>query len=118
MKRVKLVNKTRNVVLAQDARLADNRLSRLRGLIGRAPLQAGQGLIILPSQGIHTFFMSYPIDAIYVDSQGRVIRALEDLRPYRFAPINLRTKYVAELPAGTLKRTGTKVGDMIEIADS
>ena len=115
MKQVAVHNKTRNIILAGEALVADTALTRLRGLLGRPPLENSQALIIRPSQGIHTFFMSYPIDAIYVGSEGQIVRCLEHLRPFRFAPISLRTRFVAEFPAGTLKRTGTRVGDRVEL---
>ena len=116
MKSVVVRNVSRGVTLAETALVADNMWTRLRGLIGRPPLQEGQGLIIKPSQGIHSFFMSYPIDAIYVDEQGQVVHRLGDLRPFRAAPVCFRARYVVELPAGTLNRTRTEVGDRIELS--
>ncbi len=115
MKRVRVRNLSRDVVLARRAGVADNMWTRLRGLIGRPPLAKGEGLIIRPSTGIHTFFMAYPIDAIYSTGDGEVLTCLEAMRPYRLAPVNRRCRYVVELPAGTLKRTGTKVGDRISL---
>ncbi|MGI6206986.1 MAG: DUF192 domain-containing protein [Anaerolineae bacterium] len=113
MKQVRVINESRGVTLAEVAGVADNMWTRLRGLIGRPPLQEGQGLIIRPSTGIHTFFMGYPIDALYVDSGGQVVRCLENVRPYRFAPVSPKCRMVVELPAGTIKRTGTAVGHRI-----
>ena len=116
MRSVAVRNISRDVTLADAAPVADNMWTRLRGLIGRPPLREGQGLVIRPSRGIHSFFMSYPIDAIYVNDQGEVVRRLENLRPFRAAPMCFRTRYVVELPAGTLNRTRTEVGDRIELS--
>ncbi|NPV08803.1 MAG: DUF192 domain-containing protein [Anaerolineae bacterium] len=115
MKLVRVINESRGVVLAEKAGLADNAWTRLRGLIGRPPLAAGEGLIIKPSTGIHTFFMSYPIDAVYVSGEGVALHCLENVRPYRFAPISRQCRMVVELPAGTVKRTRTVVGDRIMV---
>jgi uncharacterized membrane protein (UPF0127 family) len=115
MKQVRVINQTRQATLATEAQLADNAWTRLRGLLGRRSLEPGQGLVIRPSNGIHTFFMAFPIDAIYVDAEGRVLRCLANLRPYRFGPIDLRCKMIIELPEGTIERSRTEMGDRIEL---
>ena len=114
-KRPAITNETRNTSLAREAVLADNAWTRLRGLLGRPRLQEGQAMVIRPSTGIHTFFMGYPIDVVYMDSAGRVARCLERLRPFRFGPIDLRTKAVIELPAGAIARSRTQEGDQIAL---
>lgn len=86
--------------LADDVGLADGWWSRLRGLIGRPPLQAGQGLWILPCQQVHTHFMGAPIDVVFVDPAGRVLRVLRGLKPWRFSPWVRGARAVLELPAG------------------
>ncbi len=58
--------------------------------------------------------MKFPIDAAYLDSQGRVVRLCRNLSPYRIAAISFRTRSVLELPAGTLDESNTKIGDSIE----
>ncbi|MHB0874622.1 MAG: DUF192 domain-containing protein [Anaerolineae bacterium] len=108
-----LLNVTRDTTIAENVAVADTHLKRLRGLIGRPPLRAGQALVIKPSQGIHTFFMGYPIDVIYLDADSRIIRALDAIRPYRFGPIDIRTRCIVEMPAGTLQQTGTTEGDVV-----
>ena len=89
----------------------------MRGLIGRSAqnFQEGNGLWIHPSQGIHTFGMVIPIDVLYLDSQGRILKAYHELAPFRVAALLLRARSILELPAGTLVRTGTEVGDVLEI---
>jgi hypothetical protein len=75
----------------------------------------GQGLWIVPSRGVHTFAMRFPIDVIYLDKGKIVIHAEENLKPWRVAPVRLRATSVLELPASTLSATRTAVGDEIEI---
>lgn len=108
-----LRNTTRDIELAGEVFMADTSPKRLRGLIARPPLRSGQAMIIKPSTGVHSFFMSYTIDAAYVDRDNRVVRLVPNLRPYRFGPIDLRSRYVVELPAGALERSGTREGDVL-----
>ena len=115
MKQVKVVNQSRGLALAKEAGLADNTWTRLRGLLGRPPLQPGQGLVIKPSTGIHTWFMGYPMDAVYVAKDGEVVACVEDMPPFRFGPVMRRCHLVVELPAGTIRHTGTAVGDHLAL---
>jgi uncharacterized membrane protein (UPF0127 family) len=89
----------------------------LKGLLGRraSDFAPGKGLLIEPSQGVHTFGMSFTIDAAYLDRDGRVIHVCNQLAPFRIAALKLKSRSVLELPAGTLARTHTEVGDMLEI---
>lgn len=79
-----------------------------------AEFAEGQGLWIVPSEGIHTFGMRFPIDAAYLDAKGKVLRVYHGLRPWRLAAVTLRARSVLELPAGTLERTGTEPGDVLD----
>jgi uncharacterized membrane protein (UPF0127 family) len=76
---------------------------------------AGQGLWIVPSRGVHTFAMRFPIDVIYLDGGNTVIYAEENLKPWRVAPVRMSAASVLELPGSTLSSTRTAVGDEIEI---
>ncbi|NOZ27472.1 MAG: DUF192 domain-containing protein [Chloroflexi bacterium] len=114
---MKIVNTTRGITLATHARVADNFWTRGRGLIGTRPLQPGEALIIRPCKGIHTWFMSYPIDVIYVDGQDQVLDLDPAVPPWRLGRPRRRARYVIELPASTIQRTGTQVGDQLEIVD-
>jgi uncharacterized membrane protein (UPF0127 family) len=84
--------------------------------IDAAHFVRGQGLWIVPSQGVHTFAMRFPIDVLYLDCHKVVIHIQQDLKPWRVGRILMRSKSVLELPGGTLQATGTTVGDEIEIA--
>jgi len=75
----------------------------------------GRALWIVPCRGVHTLGMRFPIDAVYLDRAGIVVHAEPHLTPWRFAPVKLNSAGVVELPAGTLTKTGTTVGDTIEI---
>lgn len=111
-------NRTRQAYLATDLRVAGTHCSRFFGLMGTdaAKFGAGHGLWIVPSRGVHTFAMRFPIDVIYLDGNKIVVYAKPNLKPWRVAPVRLRAASVLELPSNTLDSTGTTVGDQIEIA--
>jgi uncharacterized membrane protein (UPF0127 family) len=101
--------------IASRLQKADTFWSRLRGLSGRSNLPTGEALWIIPCRGIHTHGMAFSIDVLFLDAEGKVVGLEENLGPGRFAPIRWKAKTVLELPAGTIRRTCTQVGDPIEI---
>jgi uncharacterized membrane protein (UPF0127 family) len=111
------LNRTRCSYLATDLRVAETHWSRFRGLMctRSSNFPAGQGLWIVPSRGIHTFAMRFPIDVIYLDSDKVVVHLEENLKPWRVAPFRIHAASVLELPNRTLGPTGTVVGDEVEI---
>jgi uncharacterized membrane protein (UPF0127 family) len=111
-------NRTRNAYLATHLSVAETHWSRLRGLMCRSAssFADGDALWIVPSRGVHTFAMKFPIDVIYLDNKKFVVHLEQNLRPWRVAPVSLRTASVLELPGDTLKSSGTTIGDEIEIA--
>lgn len=111
---MKIVNVTRETLLAASGVLAYSFWSRLRGLLFTDCLPAGRGLVIKPCSSIHTVGMAYSIDVLFVDHRHIVIRGLAALEPYRMARCP-GSAYVIELPAGTLAATGTQVGDKVKI---
>jgi uncharacterized membrane protein (UPF0127 family) len=110
-------NQTRQVYLADRLALAQTHWTRLRGLLGTSQndFGNGRGLWIRPCRGIHTLAMAFPIDVVYLDRAGQVVHVEHDLRPWRFSPVRLQATSVLELPSGTVFRTGTALGDKIEI---
>ena len=117
---VYVYNKTRETFLATEAVVADSYLGRLVGLLGKTKRWAhlGAGLWIIPSQGVHTIGMLFPIDVIFLSKEKEVIRVEEHLRPFRISTVSLKSLSVLELPAYTIYRTGTKVGDQLEISST
>jgi len=110
-------NRTRRISLASHLVVADTYWSRLAGLmaLGPAKFPAGRGLWIVPSHGVHTFGMRFPIDVAYLDDKKHIIYLAHNLKPWRVAPVSMKAASVIELPENTLKATGTTVGDKIEI---
>ena len=114
------VNRTRGICLAENVRVARTHWTRLRGLIGtdKSAFQPGQALWIVPCRGVHTLAMHYPLDVIYLDRAGYVVDIQAAVKPWRFAPVHLRAASVLELPSGVIQRTGTVIGDQIEIVQA
>jgi hypothetical protein len=106
-------NLTRNVSLVTAGRVADGFWSRLRGLMGAAGLAGGDGLLIIPCNSIHTHFMRFPIDVIYVSRELRVVHVDRAMRPWRFGRIHRQSHFVIELAAGGAD--GTQAGDMLAV---
>lgn len=114
---MQVFNHTRNVPLITQGRLANTFWSRLRGLLGASPLQKEEGLILVGEKSIHTFFMSFAIDVVYIDKNYRVVRADPNMVPYRIGPLVVQSAYVLEMPVGAIATTTTQVGDLLEFHD-
>jgi uncharacterized protein len=116
MARTKLiVNLTRNECLCVGT-MADSPVRRMRGLIGSDALPAGEGMLVTPAPAIHTAFMSFAIDAVFLDRELRVIGMVEQLRPWRFAS-RRGAHSVLELAAGECARRGVSVGDQLALRE-
>jgi uncharacterized membrane protein (UPF0127 family) len=107
-----IINVTRGTILCEDATLADRPLQRMRGLLGREALTAGEGLLLHPAPSIHTAFMPFPIDVIFLDRESVVVRVVERLVPWRAAS-GPRARSALELKAGETARRGVNVGDWL-----
>ncbi len=107
-----LVNDRTGARLATKLELAANPLRRMVGLLGRPSLAEGGGMRFQPASSIHTLFMRFPIDVLFLDKDELVLKRVHSLQPWRFAAAR-GAKYVVELPAGTLLRHDIEVGDLI-----
>lgn len=108
---LRAVNETRAVLLSESVKVADTFLARGRGLLGTA--DPGGGLLLRPCGSVHTWFMRYPIDLLFLDCSGVVRHAVDSLPPWRMAPRVRGAKAVMELRAGTIVATGTAPGDLV-----
>ncbi|NJN95962.1 MAG: DUF192 domain-containing protein [Anaerolineales bacterium] len=111
---MRVFNQTRNALLVGQGREANNFWLRLRGLLGVAGLQPGEGLILVGEKSIHTLFMKFSIDVVYADKHLKVIRTDINMTPYRLGPLVLQSAYVVEMPVGTIVSTATEVGDQLK----
>jgi uncharacterized protein len=113
--RLRAINQTRDAVLVEHGDVADNAWTRLRGLLGHKPLQSGEGLLLRGEKAIHTIGMGFAIDVLFLDRTGIVRHLIPSMVPLRASPFVPASSDVLELPAGTLARTGTAIGDHIEL---
>ena len=113
--KMRVRNLSRDADLADRATVADNFWRRLRGLLGRDGLEAGEGLVIKPCTSVHMLGMRFPLDVLYLDRAGTVLRVLPALRPGQFGPVVWRSHMAVEFPAGTIAATGTVPGDRVEL---
>lgn len=111
-------NKTRETFVATDVTVADNYFRRLVGLLGKTKgwAKLGRGLWIIPSRGVHTIGMLFPIDLVFLSKDRTVVHVEEHFRPFRVSRISLKATSVLELPTHAIYRSQTKVGDTLEIS--
>jgi uncharacterized membrane protein (UPF0127 family) len=112
--RVLVLNLTRNTQIANRAEVAGSGVKRSKGLLGRKGLDPGEGMWIIPCEAVHTFFMQFPIDLIYLDRNHRVRKTREAVPAWRLSAC-LSAHSILELPAGTIRNTRTERGDVLEI---
>lgn len=113
--RLKVTNATRGTVLATRLEVADTGAKRNKGLLGRKGLEEGGGLWIVPCESVHTFFMQFPIDLVYLDRRLRVRKVRHSVGAWRLSAC-LSAHSILELPAGAARAALTEVGDMLEFA--
>src|ERR1043166_5383378 len=104
-------NSSRDSVLGEAIEVADSAVRRVKGLLGRECLEDGQGLLFKQASSLHTFFMRFPIDILFIDKTGKVLRSRPHVAPFKLVAAPLRAFYALELPAGAINKSNTKVGD-------
>jgi uncharacterized protein len=117
---VYVYNQTRETFVATEAKVASGYLTRLVGLLGKTRRWArpGHGLWIVPSHGVHTIGMLFALDLVFLDQNKVVVHTEEHVRPFRISKVSLKANSVLELPPHTIFRSGTRVGDRLEIASA
>jgi uncharacterized membrane protein (UPF0127 family) len=108
-------NMTQQSFLGLQVERADTLFSRLRGLLGRTRLAGDEGVWVVPSRGIHSIGLMFPMDVVYLDEQCQVIHVVEQLAPFRIAPYRSKAHSVLELPSRAVSLSRTQVGDMLLI---
>jgi uncharacterized membrane protein (UPF0127 family) len=108
------VERENGEVLCERCVVADTFWTRLRGLVGRKELAESEGLLIRPAGSVHTFFMRFPIDVVFLDREDAVVKVVPALPPRRLAAAR-RARRVLELSAGLCARKGLAVGERLEL---
>ena len=115
MREVEVIDRTRGTLVGNRIVVAETSLARMVGLLGRRNLDAGRGLWIKPSSGVHTIGMKFTIDVIGLDKEFKVIRLWERLVPQRITSISLQLRSVVELPPGRIAECDVQLGDTLSI---
>ena len=112
---MKIYNSSKNNLIADDVKLADNFFSRTIGLLSKKSLSEGEGLVIKPCCSIHTLFMRFEIDVLFVNKKNEIVALYENVKPWRILPIHPTSHYVIEVPAGTVAARNIMKHDIINI---
>lgn len=112
---LRVLNPARGTVLATQLEVAISGKARRKGLLGRNRLLPGEGLWIVPCESVHTFFMRFPIDLVYLDRGNRIRKVRSAVGAWRMSAC-FSAHSVLELPAGTIRETSTQRGDVLEFA--
>jgi hypothetical protein len=115
---LRVTNTTRGTIVGDNIELADTSMTRMFGLLGRRGLDAGGGLWIKPSSGVHTFFMAFKIDVVGLDRDLKVIKLWRCIPPFRVTSVSLKLRSVLELPCGTISQSQMELGDQMQISPS
>jgi uncharacterized membrane protein (UPF0127 family) len=123
MRTVRVVNSTRESVLAHSCEVAESLFTRVRGLLGRSGLEEGQGMLIIPCPSIHMFGMKFALDAVFIDEENMVVDFVESLAPGKMyvaraleeGGAKRKPRAAIELPCGAIARSQTQRGDQLEL---
>jgi uncharacterized membrane protein (UPF0127 family) len=103
-------------VVCERCGVARDPFSRMRGLLGRSSLPSGEGILLRPTSSVHTGFMRFAIDVVFLDRELQVLRIVPSLAPWRIAA-RRKAHAVLELPAGEAARRGLREGDRLELGE-
>ncbi len=112
-----LYNKTKNLLITKDVHLAQSFWARGKGLLGRKHLGVEEGLWIRPCNNIHTFFMNFAIDCVFLDKSLTVVRVSSDVRPWRVVGPIWKAASVIEFPSGFAGLKNIEVGDQLYVGN-
>jgi uncharacterized membrane protein (UPF0127 family) len=111
---VEVLNVTRNTRIAIRAEVAGSGVKRSKGLLGRKGLDAGGGMWIVPCEAVHTFFMQFPLDLVYLDKKHRIRKVRSNVGPWRISAC-LSAHSIIELPVGAIRDSQSQPGDIVKI---
>lgn len=114
---LRVTNLSKSTCLGTKIKVADSPRERMVGLLRTTCLEPGSGLLIFPTQAVHTFGMKYPIDIVFLDKKKVVVGVRTNLRPCRLSPVFWRAECAIELPVRTIEESHTEVGDRFDWAE-
>jgi uncharacterized membrane protein (UPF0127 family) len=112
-----VTNNTRGTLIGETIEVAESASQKVKGLLGRPGLDDGHGMLFKGAGSLHTLFMRFPIDVIYTDREGKVVKAVKAVRPFKLVTAPLRCHYALELPSGAILASRTEVGDYLDFTE-
>jgi uncharacterized membrane protein (UPF0127 family) len=112
----RVLNQTRGNVVCERTELASNPFTRMRGLLGRAGMEPGSGMLFRGESSIHSAFMRFEFDAIFMDREMRVVKLAERIKPWRALGAK-GAGNILEMAGGEISRLGIAVGDQLAVSD-
>ncbi|MFW0966527.1 MAG: DUF192 domain-containing protein [Thermacetogeniaceae bacterium] len=112
---MEIYNITQGVVLAQEVEICFSFWKRFKGLLGRRSFPVGTGLLLKPCKSVHSYFVRFPFDAVFLNEDMVIVHIMESMPPYRISPVIWDAVSVLELPAGIARLSGSRVGDQLSL---
>lgn len=112
---LQLINKSKNNLIVKNLFLANSFWSRMKGLMWKKDLTEDEGLVLVPCNSVHSMFMRFPIDLLFLSREFKVIKIIERFKPWRATPIIRDCYQIVELKAGVVSKKGVSVKDELEI---
>ncbi|MBT3392940.1 MAG: DUF192 domain-containing protein [Elusimicrobiaceae bacterium] len=111
---MKCFSKTKNILVSENIKIAQTYFSRMKGLLRKTSLPQGEGLYITKCKQVHTFFMKFAIDVVFIDEKGKVLKIVYNMKPWRISPFIFSAFATYEFNAGFVKGKISE-GDILEI---
>ena len=111
---MQIINSSNQKIVADKAKIANNLITRIIGLLYRSNLNKGEGLLITPCNGIHSFGMRFNFDAVFLDKNNKVQHLIKNMSPWRTSPIIKSAHSTLELPSGIIDEAEIKTGDILQ----
>lgn len=115
---LQLINKSKKNIIVENLFLADSFWSRMKGLMGKKDLPEDEGLLLVPCNSVHSMFMRFPIDLLFLNRELRVIKIIDRFKPWKATPIIRDCYQVVELKAGVASKKGVTIKDELDIIKS
>lgn len=115
---LQLINKSKKNIIVENLFLADSFWSRMKGLMGKKDLPEDEGLLLVPCNSVHSMFMRFPIDLLFLNRELRVIKIIDRFKPWKATPIIRDCYQVVELKAGVASIKGVTIKDELDIIKS
>lgn len=110
-----VINKTKETTIATKVKIANNPISRTIGLLNRSSIEPQEGLLIVPCKSIHSMFMRFEFDAVFIDKNNNIVELIKQMSAWKVSSYVWKAHKVLELAAGVIDITKTEIGDTIKI---